>query len=276
MKAEAQESGLLATLVAGAERRVAAARASRRELERLAAQAREPADFGAALADGRSVAVIAEIKRRSPSAGALWAESDVAALAERLEGAGAAALSVLTEPEHFGGSLADLARAAGAVRVPVLRKDFILDPVQLFEARAHGASAVLLIVRILGPARLADLAGAARALGLATLVELHASAELGAALDVRPTAVGVNARDLDTLALDRGQVEDLIAKVPAGHVAVAESGLASRPDVEAVAARGADAVLVGAAISGAADQGAALRALSGVSRMAGARHGRRE
>ena len=276
MKAEAQESGLLATLVAGAERRVAAARASRRELERLAARAREPADFGAALADGRSVAVIAEIKRRSPSAGALWAEGDVAALAETLEGAGAAALSVLTEPEHFGGSLADLARAAGAVRVPVLRKDFILDPVQLYEARAHGASAVLLIVRILGPARLADLAGAARALGLATLVEVHASAELGAALDVRPTAVGVNARDLDTLALDRGQVEDLIAKVPAAHVAVAESGLASRADVEAVAARGADAVLVGAAIAGAADPGAALRALCGVSRMAGARHGRRE
>jgi len=276
MKAEAQESGLLATLVAGAERRVAAARASRRELERRAAHAREPADFGAALAAGPSVAVIAEIKRKSPSAGALWGVGDVAALAEQLEAAGAAALSVLTEPAHFGGSLEDLARAAGAVRVPILRKDFILDPLQLYEARAHGASAVLLIVRILGPARLADLAGAARDLGLATLVEVHAPAELGAALGIRPTAVGVNARDLDTLVMNRGLVEDLIAQVPAGHVAVAESGLSARADVAAVAARGADAVLVGAAIAGARDPGAALRGLTGVSRLPGARAGRRK
>jgi indole-3-glycerol phosphate synthase len=275
MKAEAQESGLLATLVAGAERRVAAARASRPELERLAARAPEPADFGAALAAGPAVAVVAEIKRKSPSAGALWRQGDVASLARALEAAGAAALSVLTEPAHFGGSLADLASAAGAVRVPILRKDFILDPVQLYEARAHGASAVLLIVRILGPGRLADLAGAARDLGLATLVEVHAPAELGAALEVRPTAVGVNARDLDTLAMNRGLVEELIAQVPAGRVAVAESGLAVRADVEAVAARGADAVLVGAAIAGATDPGAALRALTGVLRRPGVRGARR-
>ncbi len=275
MKAEAQEPGLLATLVAGAERRVAAARASRRELERLAARAPGPADFGAALAAGPSVAVVAEIKRKSPSAGALWRQGDVASLARALEAAGAAALSVLTEPAHFGGALEDLASAAGAVRVPILRKDFILDPVQLYEARAHGASAVLLIVRILGPGRLADLAGAARDLGLATLVEVHAQAELGAALEVRPTAVGVNARDLDTLAMNRGLVEELIAQVPAGRVAVAESGLAVRADVEAVAACGADAVLVGAAIAGAGDPGAALRALTGVLRRPGVCEGRR-
>jgi indole-3-glycerol phosphate synthase len=275
MKAETQESGLLATLVAGAERRVAAARASSRELERLAARAPEPADFGAALAAGPSVAVVAEIKRKSPSAGALWRQGDVASLARALEAAGAAALSVLTEPAHFGGSLEDLASAAGAVRVPILRKDFILDPVQLYEARAHGASAVLLIVRVLGPGRLADLAGAARDLGLATLVEVHAPAELGTALEVRPTAVGINARDLDTLAMNRGLVEELIAQVPAGRVAVAESGLAVRADVEAVAARGADAVLVGAAIAGAGDPGAALRALTGVLRRPGVREGRR-
>ena len=122
MKAETQESGLLAALVAGAERRVVAARASRRELERLAARAREPEDFGAALAAGASVAVIAEIKRKSPSAGSLWREGDVAALARGLEAAGAAALSVLTEPAHFGGALEDLASAAGAVRVPILRR----------------------------------------------------------------------------------------------------------------------------------------------------------
>jgi len=275
MKAEAQEPGLLAALVAGAERRVASARDSRRELERSAARASVPPDFGAALAAGPSVAVIAEIKRKSPSAGALWREGDVATLAGELEAAGAAALSVLTEPAHFGGSLEDLAQAAGAVRVPVLRKDFILDPVQLYEARAHGASAVLLIVRILEPGRLADLAGLACDLGLATLVEVHERSELATALAARPTAVGVNARDLDTLAMNRGLVEELIGQVPAGRSAVAESGLSVRAGVEAVAARGADAVLVGAAISGAGNPVSALRALTGVPRRRDVREGRR-
>ena len=139
----------------------------------------------------------------------------------------------------------------------------------------QGLFRLLLIVRILGPGRLADLAGAARDLGLATLVEVHAPAELTAALAVRPTAVGVNARDLDTLAMNRGLVEELIAQVPPGRVAVAESGLAVRADVEAVAARVADAVLVGAAIAGAGDPLAALRALTGVPRRPGAREGRR-
>jgi indole-3-glycerol phosphate synthase len=275
MKAEAQARGLLAALVAEAERRIAVARSARRELERAAAHAGEPPDFGAALTTGASVAVIAEIKRKSPSAGVLWEEGDVASLAGRLEGAGASALSVLTEPRHFGGALDDLSRAAAAARIPVLRKDFILDPVQLYEARAHGAAAVLLIVRILEPGRLADLAGAARRLGLGTLVEVHGAAELDAALAAQPTAVGVNARDLDTLALNRGLVEELLERVPADRVAVAESGLSARTDVEAVARRGADAVLVGAAITGARDPAAALRALSGVARAPGVRAGRR-
>ena len=273
MKAEPQEPGLLAALVGAAERRIAAARASRRDLERRAARAAEPPEFGAALAAGPAVAVIAEIKRKSPSAGALWHEGDVAALARTLESAGAAALSVLTEPEHFGGALDDLSRAAAAVRVPVLRKDFILDPVQLYEARAHGAAAVLLIVRILEAGRLAELAAAARAIGLATLVEVHRPAELETALAAQPAAVGVNARDLDTLAMDRGLIEGLIGKIPAGRVAVAESGLSRRAEVEAVAARGADAVLVGAAIAGAADPAAAVRALAGVQRRPEARSG---
>ncbi len=275
MKAEAQERGLLAELVADSGRRAAAARASRRELERRAARAAEPPDLGAALAAGPAVAVIAEIKRKSPSAGALWREGDVAGLARTLESAGAAALSVLTEPAHFGGTLDDLSRVAAAVRLPVLRKDFILDPVQLLEARVHGAAAVLLIVRILEPGRLAELTGAARALGLASLVEVHGPAELDAALAAEPTAVGVNARDLDTLAMDRGLVGRLVGEVPAGRIAVAESGLASRADVEAVAERGADAVLVGAAIAGAADPAAALRAVTGVPRRAGVRRGGR-
>ncbi len=265
MKAEAQDSGLLARLVAEAERRVAHAREARRELELLAARAPEPPPFEAALARGPAVAVIAEIKRQSPSAGALW-RGDVAALARTLEAGGAAALSVLTEGAHFGGSLDDLSRVAEVVRLPVLRKDFIMDAVQLYEARAHGAAAVLLIARILPADRLADLAGQARQLGLATLVEVHRAGELKAAIAAQPTAVGVNARDLDTLALDRGLVERLLGAVPMEALAVAESGLSVRGDVEAVAARGADAVLVGAAIAGAGDPGAALRALVGVPR----------
>lgn len=274
MKAEAQAPGLLAALVAEAERRVAAARASRRELERRAARAAEPPDFGAALSTLSAVAVIAEIKRKSPSAGALWRENDVAGLAGKLASAGAAALSVLTESPHFGGTLDDLSRAA-AVGLPVLRKDFILDPIQLYEARAHGAAAVLLIARILEPARLAELASAARALGLGTLVEVHGRAELPAALAAEPTAVGVNARDLDTLKMNRGLVEALVGEIPAGRIAVAESGLSARADIESVAASGADAVLVGAAIAGAPDPAAALRALTGVPRRPAARGGRR-
>jgi indole-3-glycerol phosphate synthase len=266
MKAEAQVQGLLRALLGEAARRVADARKGMAALERRAARAQEPPDFGAALAAGPAVAVIAEIKRKSPSAGALWIAGDVAELAGRMEGAGAAALSVLTEPVHFGGSLDDLARAAAAVRVPVLRKDFILDPVQLYEARAAGAAAILLIARILEPARLAELAGLARNLGLATLVEVHDPAELKVALAAQPTAVGVNARDLDTLAMDRRVVEELLGSVPADRIAVAESGLSGRADVEAVAGRGADAVLVGAAIVGAPDPAAALGALTGVRR----------
>jgi len=265
MKAEAQAPGLLAALVRESERRVAAARPAAAELERLAARAPAPPDFGAALAAGTSVAVIAEIKRKSPSAGALW-QGDVAELASRLEASGASALSVLTEGDHFAGSLDDLSRVAAAVRVPVLRKDFILDAVQLYEARAHGAAAVLLITRILEAGRLEELVALAHELGLATLVEVHRAAELKTALAAEPTAVGANARDLDTLAMDRGLVERLIGSIPADRVAVAESGLKSRADVETLGRRGADAVLVGAAIAGAHDPGAAMRGLAGVPR----------
>ena len=272
MKAEAQ-AGVLAGILREAERRAAAARATRVRLEREAARAPAPPDFPAALGSGRGVAVIAEIKRRSPSAGRLAgaAASDAAGLARRLAEAGAASLSVLTEPRHFGGALEDLARVAAAVGIPVLRKDFLLDAAQLFEARAAGASAVLLIARVLPGERLAELAEAARHVGLACLVEVHAEAELPRALAVRPAALGVNARDLDTLAIDPGVVERILGRLPGDLLAVAESGLATRGDVERVAACGADAVLVGTAVSGAADPPAALRPLLGVER-----HGRGE
>jgi len=266
MKAEAQ-AGALGGILREAERRAAVARGRRGELEREAARAPAGADFAAALRAGGSVTVIAEIKRRSPSAGRLAGpDTDVAVLAGALATGGAAALSVLTEELHFGGSLEDLARVAAAVRVPVLRKDFLLDPAQLYEARAAGASAVLLIARVLEPARLDALVRLAAELGMASLVEVHAEAELAAAVAARPAAVGVNARDLDTLAMDPRTVERLLPAVPASAVAVAESGLATRADVARVAARGADAVLVGSAISGAADPAAALATLIGIRR----------
>jgi indole-3-glycerol phosphate synthase len=266
MKAEAQASGVLAGILRETERRVAVARAERASIERLAAKAPAPPDFVSALASGERVAVIAEIKRRSPSAGALRPQADVASLAESLEEAGATALSVLTEGAHFGGSLADLSSVSSAVRLPVLRKDFILDPVQVYEARAYGAAAVLLIVRILEPGRLAELVVLARDLGLASLVEVHHSGELAAALAAGPGAVGVNARDLDSLALDAQLFERVVPAIPEDRVAVAESGLKSRIDVERAAACGADAVLVGTAISGSEHPAAALHALAGVSR----------
>jgi indole-3-glycerol phosphate synthase len=266
MKAEAQASGLLAEIVREAERRVAAARPLRAELERAAAAASPAPDFAGALASSHDVAVMGEIKRRSPSAGAIRGAGEVVTLASSLAEAGAGALSVLTEQAHFGGSLDDLARVSAAVAVPVLRKDFILDPIQLYEARAHGAAAVLLIVRILGAGRLGELLDVARGLGLAGLVEVHGESELGTALEAGAAIVGVNARDLDTLATDAPLVTRLLPVVPAGCIAVAESGLSSRADVERVAAAGADAVLVGTAISGAAEPASALRALLGVER----------
>jgi indole-3-glycerol phosphate synthase len=277
MKAEAQD-GTLGGILREAARRAETARQGRARFERAAARAAEPADFAAALRAGDRVQVIAEIKRRSPSAGRLAgaAAADVAALARQLEAGGAAALSVLTEERHFGGSLDDLARVAAAVRLPLLRKDFLLEPAQVFEARAAGASAVLLIARILEAGRLAELARLAADLGMTALVELHAEAELESARAARSEAIGVNARDLDTLAMDAGVVERLLPLVPEGCAAVAESGIAARSDVERVAAWGADAVLVGTAISGAADPAAALATIVGVRRAGrrGPSHGR--
>jgi len=266
MKAEAQARGLLAELVGNARRRVAMARPRRPELEHAAAAVSPPPDLGAALAALGGVAVIGEIKRRSPSAGSIHSAGEVAGLASSLAAAGATALSVLTEEAHFGGSLDDLSRVVSAVSVPVLRKDFILDPIQLYEARARGAAAVLLIVRILGAGALAELLALARELGLSALVEVHGEGELETALDAGATIVGVNARDLDSLAVDPALVARLLPAVPERCVAVAESGLVSRADVERVAACGADAVLVGTAISGAVDPASALRALLGVTR----------
>ncbi len=266
MKAEPQASRVLTAILAETARAVEARRGERASWERRAAAARPAPDFSAALLGGAAVAVIGEIKRRSPSAGAIRADADAAELARRYLEGGASALSVLTEAAHFGGSLDDLVRVTAAVPMPALRKDFIIDPLQVYEARAAGAAAVLLIVRALPADRLAELARLAHDIGLATLVEVHHPDELAAALAVDPTAVGVNARDLDTLTVQPDLVDAMLPAVPRRVAAVAESGLTTRSDVMRVAARGADAVLVGTAVAGAADPGAALRALVGVAR----------
>lgn len=265
MKAEAQPSRGLQAILAETARRVAAARTELARWEEHAARAGPPPDFARALRRPY-VAVIAEVKRRSPSAGAIQPDADAVALASAYAAAGAAAVSVLTEPTFFGGSLDDLERVARAVPLPTLRKDFIIDPVQLYEARAAGAAAVLLIVRALERERLFELAAAAHAIGLATLVEVHSAEELAAAIEARPTAIGVNARDLATLAMESDLHAALVPRVPADLVAVAESGLASRADVVRAGWLGADAVLVGTAVGRSADPGAALAALVDVPR----------
>jgi len=175
---------------------------------------------------------------------------------------------VLTEEAHFGGSIEDLERVAAAVRVPVLRKDFILDELQIMEARAAGASAVLLIVRALAPDTLQRLARAAAAWQLATLIEVHSASELEPALAAGPGAIGVNARDLSTFAVDLRGAEAVIRDVPSHVAVVAESGIESRADVERVAAAGADFVLVGTSVARQKDPEHAVSALTGVKRQA--------
>jgi len=255
----------LDTILAVTRRRVAELRPRASELERRAAAAPAPRPLAEALA-GSLVGVIAEVKRRSPSAGPIAPGLDPVAHAAGYARGGAVAISVLTDEAHFGGSLADLEQVARVVPVPVLRKDFILDELQLLEARAAGASGVLLIVRALGAARLSQLARAARDLELGVLAEAHTEAELDAALASDPTAVGVNSRDLATFTLDLGLAERLVARVPPGVVVVAESGIEARSDVERFAAAGADLVLVGASVARTGDPERSVRALCGVPR----------
>jgi indole-3-glycerol phosphate synthase len=218
--------------------------------------------FAGALREAPAPAVLAEVKRASPSAGRI-AETDAASRARGYERAGAAAVSVLTEPEHFDGTLADLHAVHLAVRVPVLRKDFLVHPSQVIESRVHGADAVLLIAAALSEPELKAMLAAASDLGLGTLVETHSESDLEKALATDAEVVGVNARDLETLEVDRDRALELLARVPRDRVAVFESGIASREDVERAVAAGASAVLVGEALMRARDPEAALRELRG-------------
>jgi indole-3-glycerol phosphate synthase len=239
----------------------------RRPLDEIALMARclalPPArDFVGALRGAARPAVIAEVKRSSPSAGAI-AEVDPRAQAAAYERAGAAAISVLTEPRHFGGSLADLRSVHLVTRLPVLRKDFLVHPAQLMEARSGGADAALLIAGAVSPSELRALIATADDLGLATLVEAHGEADLADAVDSGAPVVGVNARDLETLEMDEDRALELLATVPGDRVRVFESGIRGRDQVMRAVEAGADAVLVGEALMRANDPAAALRALIG-------------
>ncbi len=191
------------------------------------------------------VSVIAEVKRYSPSKGAIRPDLDVATLAAAYEAGGAAAVSVLTEESHFGGSLDDLRAAARATRLPLLRKDFIGDPYQVYEARLHGASAVLLIAALLDDRTLGEMASLARDLGLDVLLEVHDGDEMARALSIEDAIIGINNRDLHTFDVSLETTLRLAGLVPPARVLIAESGIKDRADVATLAASGVDAVLVG-------------------------------
>jgi indole-3-glycerol phosphate synthase len=263
--------GILAAIVETKRGEVAALRPRASELERAAAAAPPPLDFAGALRAGGSVSLIAECKRRSPGAGAIRPELDPAQLTASYQGAGARALSVLTDQRYFGGSLLDLAAAREATTLPVLRKDFTLDPVQVFEARAAGADAILLIVRILDDAALVELAALAAELGMAALVEAHEAEEVARALAAGAGVLGINNRDLATFATDLDTTVRLLRDVPESVVVVSESGIRTASDVETLAAAGVDAILVGETLLKAPDPASAAADLARVRR--GARSG---
>ena len=224
-----------------------------------------PANFSGALW-GDSVRLIAEVKKASPSRGLLCRNFDPVGLARAYAEHGAAAVSVLTESDHFQGSLEDLRQVKEALRshrVPVLRKDFIYDPYQLSEARAYGADAALLIVAMLSPGQLPDLLQVARSLWLQCLVEVHTAQEVDAALEAGAEVVGINHRDLRTFQTDTSLTEQLRPRIPRGKLTVAESGITSRDDVLRYGGIGVNAVLVGEALVTAPDPGAKVRELLG-------------
>jgi indole-3-glycerol phosphate synthase len=240
--------------------RVEALRGREPELQRAAADAGPVRSLADALS-APGLSVIAEIKRRSPSAGDIRGDLDPVHRAHAYEQGGAAAISVLTEPDFFSGSLSDLEMVRGAVTVPVLRKDFVLDPVQVWEARAAGADAVLLIVAVLDRKALEECLAVSAAAGLEALVEVHTGPEAEVACDAGARIVGVNNRNLSTFRTDLSVAERLRKLLTENTVTVAESGIAQPADAARMAAAGYDAVLVGEALVRATDPGALVSAL---------------
>jgi indole-3-glycerol phosphate synthase len=231
------------------------------EVELEAAERGECRPFTEALSRP-GTSLIAEYKRRSPSAGPIREDAAVADLVRAYERGGAAALSILTEEDHFDGSLADLHEAATASDLPVLRKDFTVDPYQVFEAKAAGGDAVLLVVGALHPSELATLHGLARDLDVDALVEVHGEAELDTALEAGAEVIGINNRDLADFSVDVSRTFELLTDVPAGKTVVSESGITTREQVEELEQVGVDAVLVGEALMRAPDPEEAVRTLA--------------
>ena len=254
---------ILDRIVERKRREVAAAEALEptASLRRRLAEAPPVRDFFAAVARPGAIRLIAEFKRRSPSAGEIRPGSTVEEVVRAYERAGASALSVLTDGAGFGGTLADLVAARQAVALPVLRKEFVVDRRQVIEARVHGADAVLLIAECLDDCRLRSLYAEILDLGMTPLVELHDESQLERVLDLGATLVGINNRDLRTMTTDLGHVLSLRSRLPERCTVVAESGIRTRGDVRRLEAAGIGAMLVGESLLKQPDPGAAAAAL---------------
>jgi indole-3-glycerol phosphate synthase len=253
---------VLDSIIEGVREDLAARRGSMGALhERIDAQA--PALDAHSFLSRNEMNVIAEVKRSSPSKGNLAPITDPAALAEKYQEAGAAAVSVLTEQRRFGGSLADLDAVRSRIEIPVLRKDFMVDEYQFLEARAHGADIVLLIVAALSKSQLKDFYDLATELGMASLIEVHTQSELDSAMDISPRIVGVNSRNLKTLEVSASVFEELIPAIPSAVIRVAESGISTRADVAQAQKAGATAILVGESLVKSGDPISAMRELLG-------------
>lgn len=256
--------GILEQLVAGARQGLESRRNElpQAELESRLSGRGEDRPFSEALTRP-GLSLIAEFKRRSPSAGDIASGASVAERVRAYERGGAAALSVLTDEAHFGGSLEDLREARAACGMPIIRKDFIIDPYQLYEAAVYGADAVLLIVRALDDGQLRALHQEARSIDLDCLVEVHDREELERALEAGAEVIGINNRDLDEQRVDISTTFELLPDVPAGKTVVAESGISGRSELEELDRVGVDAVLIGSALMSAPDPEAKTRELAG-------------
>lgn len=253
---------VLDSIIEGVREDLAARRLPLSALQEQLSAAPAVIDAHPRLATG-TMEVIAEVKRSSPSKGALASITDPRSLAAQYEEAGAAIVSVLTERRRFGGELADLVAVRSAINIPILRKDFMIDEYQFLEARAAGADVVLLIVAALSKNQLKDYYDLATELGMAVLVETHTLQEIEDAMAIEPRIIGVNARNLKTLEIDLAAFTELIPEIPANLIRVAESGISQRSEVEVAASAGANAILVGETLVRSGDPRGAINQLLG-------------
>ena len=254
---------VLDSIIEGVREDLAARRLSLHDLQERLDNAPAPIDPHSGLKKDL-ISVIAEVKRSSPSKGVLAEITDPAALAHKYEEAGASVISVLTEKRRFGGSLDDLTAVRSAVEIPILRKDFMIDEYQFYEARAYGADVVLLIVAALSTYQLKDYYEMATELWMASLVEVHTHDELERAMEIQPRIIGVNSRNLKTLEVDQRTFAELLPEIPPSIIRVAESGISTRLEVESAESFGAHAILVGEALVRAGDPLSALHGLQGL------------